>query len=335
MSYKLCTIINNEYPESYQEFNEEVQRDLVTIKETLSDHCFIEITIPVIAGLKSARKLVQTALSVVHSGYATGHIVLNTHGIPGKSDLRHDIVQIVVKHLSEKHIAITQLSALLCDGMVPESIDEAIKEHTKRLIAFPVKINLRAASMNVLQNRLNGMVTQIGQHFDIRGFDYAYLPEEARSEVIDVLRGQGGLVLSVTTIAFTPPTSEQYVNQISDSISVMQQYCALDNPQEHKDYQVATNTLGLILASMKKNVLDFLNGEQSLAIENEPLWIAVKTYHRDFGITVPLDSQNFTGIYKKWLKEKKVYSSERIQVLSDHARIYGEISNPQEQKGET
>jgi peptide deformylase len=48
----------------------------------------------------------------------------------------------------------------------------------------------------------------------------------------------------------------------------MQQYCALDNPQEHKDYQVATNTLGLILASMKKNVLDFLNGEQSLAIEN-------------------------------------------------------------------
>lgn len=55
---KLCTIINNEYPESYQEFNEEVQRDLVTIKETLSDHCFIEITIPVIAGLKSARKLV-------------------------------------------------------------------------------------------------------------------------------------------------------------------------------------------------------------------------------------------------------------------------------------
>ena len=60
--------------------------------------------------------------------------------------------------------------------------------------------------MNVLQNRLNGMVTQIGQHFDIRGFDYAYLPEEARSEVIDVLRGKGGLVLSVTTIAFTPPS---------------------------------------------------------------------------------------------------------------------------------
>lgn len=336
-----CIIINNEYPKSHQEFNEEVQRDLVTIKETLADHRFIEMTIPVVAGLISARKLVQTALSVVHSGYATNcHIVLNTHGIPGKSDLRHEIVQMVVKHLSERNIAITQLSALLCAGMAPESIDAASKKYIMHSRAVPEKINLKAASMNVLHIRLNSMVTQIGQHFDIRGFDYEYSPDEARSEVIDVLRGQGGIVLSVTTIAYTPPVSEHYVHQIAHSISVIQQYCALDNPQEHKEYRSATNALGLVLASMKIKVLNYLNTDDEeqqllLAPEHEPLWTAVQTYHRDIGITLPLDGRNFTCLYTKWLKEKKVYSLERIQVLSDHARIiYGGPSNTPEQKEE-
>ena len=271
MQDKLSIILSSKYPDSNQEFNEEVQRDLNTIKETLADHHFVEMTIPVVAGLISARKLVQTALSRVHSGYATCHIVLNTHGIAGKSDLRHDIVQMVVKHLSERNIAITQLSALLCAGMLPQSFEEASKKYAMRSRPVPAKISLRAASMNVLQNILNGMDTQRAQHFNIRGFACEYSPEEARSEVIDVLRGEGGIVLAVSTTAFTPPLSESYVNQISNSISVVQHYRALEHPQEHEAYRAATNALGLVLASMKKNVLDYLNGEQPLSPENEPL----------------------------------------------------------------
>ncbi|MBP6917465.1 MAG: hypothetical protein KBB94_00930 [Legionellaceae bacterium] len=316
MQDKLCIVLSSEYPANNPVWNDEVQRDLTTVKETLTDHDCIEITLPVIAGRLFTKKLVKAALDAIGVHYTTCHIVLNTHGIPGSSDLKHEIVKLVVENLSEKNIVISQISALLCDGMVAQPHEEILTSHTYR-------VHRKEASMRILQDRLNSMNTPITQNFEIRGFSSAYLPDRDQTEVVDILNGHGGVTLSVSTKPYHTLSPALYATQILESIQVIDQYKATDHPQSFPAYVRATNLLGLVLTDMQKNVLAHLQSNQPLADEFQPLLEAVEVYCRaTHRLTEPLDANNFEFMFKHWLKNHKIYSNERITMLEKHVTIF-------------
>lgn len=102
MNNNLCIIIRSEYATSITGFtlwNDEVQADLNIVKATLHDHKLVEIEIPAGTGLLKVNKLVQQALDKINTYYPTCHIVLNTHGDPGKCDLKHEITMMIVQEL--------------------------------------------------------------------------------------------------------------------------------------------------------------------------------------------------------------------------------------------
>lgn len=320
MQDKLCIIISSEYPKDKILWNEEVQRDLVTVKETLANYHCIEITIPVVAGRLSARKLVQTTLDAIPLPYTTCHIVLNTHGIPGLSDLKNEIVKQVVENLSEKHIAITQLSALLCDGMSPQEKTNAVIESRSHTIPR------KEASMRVLQKKLNAMTTEEAQNFQIRGFTYAYLPDDNQDEVIDILMGRGGIALNVSTQPYQALSPVQYATQILESIAVIMHYKGTDNPQASPEYIHASNLLGLVLSDMKRNVLEHLKNSTPLAPEFSPLLETIKAYcinnpRNGSQCSSPFGEKDFDYMYNSWIKNYKLYSDERIKMLENYATI--------------
>ena len=215
MQRKLCILISSEYltdtsshadAAKWQLWNTEVARDLETVENTLTDHDVVQIKIPVLSNIQYCTRIVENALKAINESYETCHIVLNSHGASGRHDLKDDVVQMVVRDLSEKNIKITQLSSLQCYGMSALSAEEARTIPTMRLNG-PKKQGARKASMEILKGKLNATITQGTQEFDIRGFDKAYDPILDQSEVMDVLRGTGGIALHVVTQAEAPPIS--------------------------------------------------------------------------------------------------------------------------------
>src|SRR5207244_2037430 len=114
---------------------------------------------------------------------STCHIVLNTHGCPGKSDLADKFVKQLVDELSHNRIAVTQISALMCDGMSRLGV-------TSMFMKRPT-----ASSMSSLRSKLQDMHTAIPQYFNIVGFNKAYDPQIDIEEVQKVLKGEGDVSL--------------------------------------------------------------------------------------------------------------------------------------------
>jgi hypothetical protein len=327
MNNKLCIIISSEYATTVTDstlWNDEVQADLNIVKATLQDHELVEIEIPAGAGLLTVNKLVKHSLDNNHTYYPTCHIVLNTHGVPGKCDLKHEITQMIVLELSRRNTIITQISALLCDGMTRQTMEQAQEAH--RMNLFSHNIIPKAASMSVLQQRLSAMVTHIAQDFKIRGFTYAYVPENAQDEVIGILKGHGGRTYTVSTQSYIAPNPDQYIEELTSSMQLVIEY-RNSSAKPDDNYGRATNVLGAALTSMKDNVLAHIKNGHPLASENQPLLDAVENYVVQQNMSPDaakqsLNVQNFNSIYKRWLKDKKVYSEERMVVLENHLSLY-------------
>lgn len=329
MNNKLCIIISSEYPKSEADaklWNDEVQADLTIVKATLLDHELVEIAIPAGTGLLSANKLVKRALDKIQTYYPTCHIVLNTHGVPGNCDLRHEMTQMIVQELSRRHTAITQISALLCDGMIGQTVEEAHAAHPHRVTFFSHNIVPKVASMRVLQQRLNAMVTLIPQDFNIRGFTYAYLPKHAQDKIIDVLNGHGGQTLTVSTQPYIAPSPAQYADELTSSMHLVKEYKDSERTPDKK-YDKATNVLGAALTTMKDNLLAHLKHGHTLLSESQPLLDAIENYvvqqnESPDAVAQSLNACNFDAVYQRWLKDHKVYSKERMVVFESHLSLY-------------
>lgn len=322
MSGKLCFIISSVYPDTVEPiWNEEVAEDLITAKDILNDHKVVEIRIPVIAGSSSSKRLLDSALTEIDRSEATEcHIVLNTHGTPGHNDIRHQLVADLVQYLSQKGIQITQISALMCDGMTYQSLEQACKLSRNRYATYVTKIRVREPSMVTLQKILNALTTDIPQNFTIRGVDYAYLPKDAHDDVVGIIRGERGETLSVTTQT-EHVSPELYVAQIRDHVACIRNKTSISV----KDYNKAADFLGKVLFKMKSIVFHHIrnNTVSALASECLPLYTALTAYLSsltDRGSE--LNTKNFESVYKGWLKDKKLCSEERLTVLEEHGKLY-------------
>ena len=326
MHNKLCIIINSAYPTSgfstkddreRTAWADEVAIDLRTIKTTLNDHEHIEIDIPVIANIQSMTRIVEEALKTITHSYHTCDIVINSHGASGHNDLKDDVIRMIARDMSEKNIQITQISALICNGMSALLAKEA-REQTSMRSVHSSPARGKKASMEILQEKLNATITQTEQHFQIRGFYKAYSATKDQDEVSAILKGTGGITLEVRTPVFNEPNPEQHAQQILDSIAVIRSVSDRVFPP---DYNAASNILGEVIAGMQKNVSDALDGKQPLAPENIPLLEAIKKYQTDRHAAEPTNARSFNTIYTQWLKEKKIRSPERIQMLEQHAGV--------------
>ena len=323
MQDKLCIIISSVYAETESVLNAEVQRDLTTVKETLSDHTCVEITVPVIAGETSAKRLTAQVLETIQSRYATCHIVLNTHGAGGVNDIKDECVKMVVQDMSEKGIPITQLSALQCNGMLGQSATEV--RAANPMIPLHATVSAKKASMEILQAKLNAMITKEAQNFDIFGFGSAYDPISEKEAVVDLLNGEGGVTLNVSTARYIPVSPTRYATQILKNVEIIEQSKATERYQSMPAYIRATNMLGLAITEMKEKVFFHLENCQPIPAEFQPLLTAVEDYcrapprDRPQAVPLPLDASNFFRMYKYWLKDKKLHSDERIGVFKKYS----------------
>ncbi len=320
MSKKLCILIKSDYlllnrsqnQDQIQNWLEEVKADSDTVKETLSDHDILEISIPVLAKPKKITEIVEESMTKLNPEYESCHIVLNTHGAAGASDLADEAVKRVVQCLSSLGIAVSQLSALQCNGMSALSPAEQREADPMR----PVHATARGkdASMSILQQKLNHTSATMPQQFAIRGFESAYDPKEDRESVVAVLRGSGPS-LQVKTIAQS--SREIDLAQIAASIVVVR-----DTPEgkriKNLPYDRATNMLGVVLESMKNNIRDHLKSAAPLNPENLLLFEALKNHKTQRYKECPLSDLNTDYIYKSWAKENKIHSKSRLAVLESY-----------------
>lgn len=329
MNCKLCIIISSEYATSVTNstlWNDEVQADLNIVKATLHDYEQVEIGIPAGAGLLTVNKLVKHVLDNIHTYYPTCHIVLNTHGVPGKCDLKHEITQMIVRELSRRNTVIIQISALLCDGMTHQTVEQAQDAQRMKYFSSNIILLPKAASMSILQQRLSTMVTHIAQDFKIRGFTYAYIPENAKDEIIGLLNGHGGQTYTVSTQSYIAPSPDQYIEELSSSMQLIKEYRNANTKPDDK-YGRATNILGVVLTSMKENILAHIKNGHPLASESQPLLDAIENHiveqnMSSDAVMQSLNAQNFDSIYRRWLKDNKIYSKERMIVLKNHLTLY-------------
>jgi hypothetical protein len=326
---KLCIILSSIYQNDYPSFfNAEVQKDLSIVRETLQEYSFLEINIPSEAASVRCKKIICQALKLIDIDAATDcHIVLNTHGIPGYSDLRHDSIIYLVDTLSFMQANIIQISGLQCDGMKKLNILNTSGNIYKISMSnVETKRIYRDANLHALQKKLSRLILAKEQSFKIYGFEDAYDPFQSESDVREVLTGQSVNQIHVTIHSWS--ITAEYARQIEEKITLLREYQKL-TPEA---YQKLANFFAIIQKNMKQLLLISL--EKNLEIGSEsPLWQlneALKTHAQNF---LPhLDQHNphhMNVIYKNWLKTYKLYAENRIDVIRYFAQVALEHSSKQ------
>jgi hypothetical protein len=322
-------------------WNEEVNEDFSTVHRTLSnDHEVIDIRIPVELGRNSSRKLLYQALkaitvlssppSATHQSTSCCHchIVLNTHGIPGCHDLGNDLIlelMRVLLHRSPTRVKITQISALMCDGMtIPAAVGQE-------------------ASMKTLQKKLQALCTPPGnaQYFDIRGVSYAYEPSKETDNLVGILLKTVGECLTVS-MAEVDADSDSLIDKatILASIEIVRHYQQRkksdsersDNNHGNYDryqdenYIKAGNILSKVMNAMKEDVLIYLQqSEIDEGKDSVPLLYNVLLEHMP-SMYKPkvaiLNETTLDSVYRHWLKECKLYSEQRLKLLEQFVSFF-------------
>ncbi len=317
MSRRLCIILRSIYPSyilGYAELNEEVRADSETVRETLTDHDILEISIPVLAKPKVITAIVVQLTAQINPEYESCHIVLNTHGAAGASDLADEAVKRVVQSLSSLGIAVSQLSALQCNGM--SALSSAEQREADPMKSVHAIARGKDASLSKLQKKLNHTSATMPQKFAICGFGSAYDPKVDRESVVEVLRGRGPS-LQVNTIAQS--SREINLAQIATSIVVVR-----DTPEgkriKNLAYDRATNMLGVVLESMKNNIRTCLIKGTAQNPENLLLFKKLNDLALNQNKDRPLGDAILDGIYKCWAKENKIHSESRLAVFVSYCK---------------
>lgn len=315
---KLCIVLSSSYDKNCPGFfNTEVQQDLEIVREALEDYQLLEMVIPAVAGNQLSKKKIRHILNLLDIQEPTQcHIVINTHGSPGYSDIRHECIIDLVDYLSRMNIEITQISALQCEGM--KRLENSLNQY-KTPWSGSAKMVSKDSNLHKLQRKLNALTLQISQQFKIYGFDEAYVPFENKLEIINLLTGNSGHELAVNILS-KPILTTSYFYQILDGVEQLLNHQNLPRAS----YRKLANFFSKLQHDMKENILLALYQHQEIPKDSElwPLWQSLNQYANEtmqhFNAENPL---HIASVYKNWLKNHKLYSFERLNIFKEFAHI--------------
>lgn len=320
---KICIILSTLYDQTIPAFyNDEVQQDLDIIYESLGEYEILPINLPFKANRSFSQKTLFNALHQIHfPADSTCHIVLNTHGSPGHCDLNLELITQLVEWLSHRSISISQISALMCDGMKAEyfSPDTIV---SMSIYKHAPKMHAHEASMQTLQKKLNALTTKMPQSFYIRGFDFAYTPNQHKQLIVELLKGNAGEYLNVQIHAKTFSSNDIF--QIHERINIISEHQQNHLSFSKKEQTEHLNFFSSLLEHMKNNIVLFLENQQIPTFDSDgfPLWHALVQHARQESLSIDiLNPVVFLNVYRNWIKSHKWYSQERLAIFTEFANL--------------
>lgn len=321
----LCVSIKSQYDDFYvgaEAWNNEVESDSLSVEITLLTHTIVPIEIdsnitdPQIIAKKVREKLTA---EIQDKDYETCHIVVNTHGAAGVSDLPDLAAQTILQVVSDKNIKITQLSLLQCNAM-------------------SAKGGKGTSSADILRGKLCSTQTSIPQEFKIVGPTKAYDPEKNEELVSNILNGDDSdeQIASLTVIAKGPVSEEKYALGVLADIQLIEDTQKSLPPnldarnKEHREiikkaketpsYSNAANSIQGLLEKMKSELRDgYIQKTPSIKSEHAALHSSLQRYAQSNGMS--LDSaDDLDKVYEGWMKQNRTASSERLDVCREYCK---------------
>ena len=309
---RIALIISSTYDsklEDSTELNSEVATDRATIKDNF-DSCY-EISLPA-GSLSNKSRLEQLAhlqmtIELLLQQYPQNkhiHIVLNTHGTPGKYDIDNVFILKSVQLLSVHGIKIDAMYALICDGFTSS-------QHSQRkYYDVSPSIFKRAAyhrsSMQMLQSTLNKLTTQTQQSFHIYGFDKPYDPIDDELPVRHLLKGipGTGLELHVTTLD-AAASSAQTKDKVARALTNYQGCLATEDETLRPDTRQQKWALNIFSREIQRRSLNIrlcLIAHKEPSTELSPR--SLKLYQNVVGdAATPSTVAQYRFLQKNWNKQ--------------------------------
>ncbi len=296
--------------------NQEVREDSQTVQEIFPGKCF-EVIVPAGSSLTRNQlielkdELYNLMAKLKNSNATEVNIVLNTHGSPGQYDLDASFINTLIQQLSAEDIKINTVYALMCDGFTKRKASDGPTALYKSSLLFQDASPLKPSSMEILRVKLNNLETKMVQYFPIKGFAYPYTPSIAKSMIIKFLRDED---VSATVYVRTIEQKEVDYDNLLSYIEMLRN--EKRNPQTPA-YIQASNALGLLIHEIKKHIDEYLIGyDEKLDKGSIPLFASVLNFAK-------LDSEELTfkqfdNNYKRWLKEFKLTSPTRLDLLQEY-----------------
>jgi hypothetical protein len=287
--------------------NEEVQTDSKTVKELFDE--WFELIVP--AGPLSWKEftdqkteLRKLMLKLKNVGETEVNIVLNTHGVPGKYDIDVSLIVELVQQLSTESIKINTIYALMCDGFTKRKATDGLPYKTN---LSSLETPLKPSSMVILRSKLNNLETKIEQLFAIKGFAYPYTPNQAKKLIINFLLDED---VGETIYAHTTKQKEEDFNYLLECIALCRQGVNVQDPV----YTKASNALGTLLHQINRHIDEYLKGfDEQLYAGSIPLFTEVLSSTK--WNTDKITPAQFGHQYKRWVKECKLTSTTRLDIL--------------------
>ncbi len=256
---ELCIIIESKYPNDVddekqrkknQQYQTEIDQDHATMYNMLkNDHDIHTITVPVNSKVNQALK--QTLSTDSHKilnkamqkrEYNRCHIVLNTHGESGSSDLQDEVIKYYIQQCSECDIKIHQISALQCNAFKKRTKQDLLDQKPmmpgqQYADSVPIKVNTRS-SMDILLARLNKLETKHEEKFQLRGPLIAYIPNNDQKLISDILLGENNndiQTVEVQTQKFNPNEIEETIKIFKEEIVKLNELSQNPTDKEYKD----------------------------------------------------------------------------------------------------
>lgn len=315
-------IISSKYLNNDTELNNEVITDAETVKQNVSN--YIEITFPVNAsprGISSTKihEIKSLINDLISLNETEVQLILNTHGIPGHNDLDNKIVIELIKRLVNHDIQIRSLCALMCDGFTKETLKMAEQRHGYKFTDRFGGMSLKSSSMGVLRRKINALELKTEQNFIIRGFDKAYDSIINKNDVIELLRGNGGLTLQVNTRK--SEAQDQKIKKIQKAIAYVSAVNSKSTTRDDDEWNEAANCLGLVFKEMLEEIQYHFYAIPpcALSIASQRLYerikfyaISEKTLEADTNF---VNNKEFLIQYKAWGKINLLKNSDNNQRL--------------------
>lgn len=316
-------IISSLYPDTvndHQMLNEEVQIDSQTVKDLFDDT--LELLVPAgsltkgqLLSLKADLYRLITPLKINQE--TAVNIVLNTHGTPGKHDIDISFIFELVQQLSAEHIRINTIYALMCDGFTKRKATDGPTRY-KTSLTFLESSPIKPSSMANLCVKLNHLETKITQAFPIKGFTRPYIPNKQKKMIIDLLLDKE---VGETVYAHTQKQKKEDYNMLLSSIALCRSNISPQDPA----YITASNALGKLLHTIKQHIFEYIAGRSDLYEGCINLFDAIL---KNTSVNPKLITQTqFEHLYRRWVKENKLTSCVRLNILEDYCNYQTQLSN--------
>ena len=328
---KLCINIYSDYKSTnekdYQGWINEIAADSNTIHDVFNENTgYRVISIGIPAGKNNAGFSIDTKLKLINfDGVKECHLVLNTHGAAGNSDLSDNVIKDIIKYLSCIDVKVSALTALQCNAFKSETLEVAENRVGFKLNERFGGVRLNPSSMKILQGKLNALELKTVQKFIMRGFKNPYNPIMDKNEVIELLQGNAGEKLEVHTRETQLP--DKKIERINCAITYVRDVNANATIKDITCWNIATNCLGLVFKEMLEEIKNHFNTDSPCALNeaSRRLYEGVKQHaisentlkeKADFS-----NNKEFLTQYKAWSKInslKKPDNNNRLDLLTTY-----------------